>query len=223
VLNLVYLEPASFNRVKPGELTIEGARIFVQQFSNFTRSFPHWLTVVATNCPLPEVRKFFASNVYGEEVGSPGEGSHYDLLVRQGEALGLTREAIEQTAPLPTTSLAINALEGICRNRPWLEGLAATTGLECINHPEVRGRSETIIINDIRSWKHLGLNDQQLRSRSVHMEEDEKHVDMGLAILAEHASTEKLEEKGVRSAYEAVFAFRVLMDGIGRAALGSNP
>ena len=223
VLNSVYLEPSSFNRVKPGQLTREGGRVFVGQFSHFTRNFPRWLAAVAANCPLPDVRRFLASNIYEEEIGPPGQGSHYDLLLRQGQAMGLTREEIERTPPLPTTALAINALEGICRNRSWLEGLAATTGLECINHPAVRAKGEVIIINDVRAWRHLGLNDQQLRSRTIHIEEDEKHVETGLKILAEQAPTEELEETVVGSAREAILAFRMLMDGLGRAALGSNP
>jgi pyrroloquinoline quinone (PQQ) biosynthesis protein C len=221
-LNLVYLEPSSFNRVKAGELTIEGGRIFVRQFSNFTRQFPRWLAVVAGNCPLPDVRKFLARNIYEEEIGPAGQGSHYELLLKQGEAMGLTPTEIEETPPLSTTTLAINAIETICRNRSWLEGLAATTGLECINHPEVRGKGGVVIINDVRAWQHLGLNDQQLRSRTVHMEEDEKHVETGLTILAEHARAEELEERIARAAYEALFSFRVLMNGIGEAALGKS-
>ena len=90
VLQTVYLEPSSFNRVEPGELTKEGGRVFVGQFSHFTRNFPRWLTAVAANCTAPDARKFLAGNLYEEEIGFAGHGSHYDLLVRQGEALGLT-------------------------------------------------------------------------------------------------------------------------------------
>src|SRR5438093_6809816 len=94
VLNTVYLEPASFNRVEPGQLTREGGRLFVSQFSHFTRNFPRWLAAVTANCPQPEVRKFLAGNIYEEEIGPGGQGSHYDLLLRQGEAMGLTRQEI---------------------------------------------------------------------------------------------------------------------------------
>lgn len=222
VLNGIYLEPSAFNRVQPGQLTQEGGRLFVSQFSHFTRNFPRWLAAVAANCPVPEVRKFLAGNLYEEEIGPGGQGSHYDLLLRQGEAMGLTREAIEKTAPFPTTALAISALENICRNPSWLEGLAATTGLECINYPAVRAEAGVIIINDVRAWKHLGLNDQQLKSRTIHMEEDEKHVETGLKILTSHASTEESKEKVVNSAREAIRAFRLLMEGIGAAALGNR-
>jgi pyrroloquinoline-quinone synthase len=218
----VYLEPSSFNRVRTGQLTLEGGRLFVSQFSHFTRNFPRWLAAVAANCPEPEVRKFIAGNLYEEEIGPAGQGSHFDLLLRQGEAMGLTRGEIETTAPFPTTALAISALENICRNPSWLEGLAATTGLECINHPAVRAQAGVIIINDVRAWKHLGLSDQQLKSRTIHMEEDEKHVETGLKILAAHAVTEEAREKVVNSARKALSAFRLLMEGIGVAAFGNN-
>jgi len=219
VLNVVYLEPSSFNRVKAGELTIEGGKVFIRQFSYFTRSFPRWLAAVSANCPVPDVRKFLASNIYEEEVGPPGQGSHYELLLRQGQALGLSREEIEETAAFPTTLSAVNALESMCRNRSWLEGLAVTSGLECINHPEVRGQAGVMILNDVRAWQHLGLSAHQLRSRTIHMEEDEKHVETALEILSEHAAAQELQEKILGSAHEAVLAFRMLMDGIGRAAL----
>jgi len=221
VSHAIYLEPASFNRVQPGQLTKEGGRLFVSQFSHFTRNFPRWLAGVAANCPEPDVRKFIAGNLYEEEIGPGGQGSHYDLLLRQGQAMGLTREEIEKSAPFPTTARAIDTLEAVCRNRSWLEGLAATTGLECINHPVVRAESGMIIINDVRAWKHLGLSDQQLRSRTIHTEEDEKHVETGLKILAAHAATKEAEEKVIGAAREALLAFRLLMDGIGQAAFGN--
>ena len=221
-LKLVYLEPASFNRLKPGELTQEGGRIFIRQFSHFTRNFPRWLAAVASNCPAHDVRKFLAANIHEEEVGISGDGSHYDLLVRQGEGLGLKREEIESAAPQPATLLAINAIDALARNRPWLEGLAATTGLECVNHPEVRREGGAIIINDLRAWRHLGLNEHQLRSRTVHMEGDKEHADAGLNILAAHARTEESRQAVIAAAHAAILAFRTLMEGIGREALGQR-
>lgn len=195
----------------------------MRQFSHFTRNFPRWLAAVSANCPVPKVRKFLATNIYEEEIGPAGEGSHYDLLVRQGEALGLPRQDIEDTPPLPTTLLAVNALESICRNRSWLEGLAATSGLECINHPEVRERAGVMILNDVRAWQHLGLNKHQLRSRTIHIEEDERHVESALEILREHTPTQESQEKIVCSARDALLAFRMLMEGIGKEALGGHP
>ena len=219
VQNLIYIEPCSFNRVKPGDLNLKGGQIFVTQFSHFTRNFPRWLAAVSANCPLPDVRQFIAGNLSEEEGGAPGHRSHYELLVTQGEALGLSREEIEHTIPLPTTALAVNALNGICRNREWLEALAATTGLECINHPQVRSVAGALIINNVRAWEHLDLNAQQLESRTIHMENDERHVEAGLAILAAHSTSKEANDRILCAAHEAVFAFRVLMDGIGRAAL----
>ncbi|HTM11170.1 MAG TPA: iron-containing redox enzyme family protein [Verrucomicrobiae bacterium] len=220
VLQAIYLEPSTFNRVQPGVLTKDGGRVFVSQFSHFTRNFPCWLAAVASNCPVSEARKFLVANMYEEELGPDGQGSHYDLLLRQGEALGLTREQIERTSPLASTAVAIDALDSICRSRSWVEGLAATTGLECINHPALRAEAGVIIINDVRAWRHLGLNQQQLRSRTIHMEEDEKHVETGLKIISEQAVTEESATKAVAAAREALLAFRLLMEGIGRAALG---
>jgi pyrroloquinoline quinone (PQQ) biosynthesis protein C len=220
VLQTIYLEPSTFNRVHLGTLTKDGGRAFVTQFSHFTRNFPRWLAAVASQCPVQEARKFLVANMYEEEVGPGAQGSHYDLLLRQGEALGLTVEQIETTVPLPSTAVAIDALDSICRSRSWLEGLAATTGLECINDPSLRAKSGVVIINDVRAWQHLGLNQQQLRSRTIHMEEDEKHVNTGLKILSEQAGSEEAAAKAVASAREALLAFRLLMEGIGRAAFG---
>lgn len=222
-LDVVYLQPSSFNRIQPGVLTTDGGKVFVRQFAYFTRSFPRWLAIVSDKCPVPGVRKFLASNIHEEEVGSPGEGSHYELLLRQGQALGLSREEIEKTPAFPTTLSAVNSLESMCTNRSWLEGLAVTGGLECINHPSVRSQAGAtagvMILNDVRAWQHLGLSAHQLRSRTVHMEEDEKHVETALEYLTEHAVTPEFREKVVGSAREALLAFRTLMEGIGRVAV----
>lgn len=135
--------------------------------------------------------------------------------------MGLSKKEIELAEPLPSAKLDVRALDEICRSKPWLEGLAATTSLEGINDPLLRKQAGVIILNDMRAWEHLKLASRALRLRTIHLEGDEGHMRDGLNGLSRHANTVKTSNAVLKVAKLAVFAFRTLMEGIGQAAL--NP
>jgi pyrroloquinoline quinone (PQQ) biosynthesis protein C len=114
-------------------LTAKGAQVLVQQWGIFTRHSRRCWAYVVGNCPQLEIRKFIvAENLYEEEAL---EGhSHFDLIVRMSEALGLSRAEIESATPLPTTSVALLAWESLTKNRSWPEGAAAKAVLEMANN-----------------------------------------------------------------------------------------
>jgi pyrroloquinoline quinone (PQQ) biosynthesis protein C len=125
------LEWVSFS--KDG-LTREAAQVLIEQWSSFTRHSRQCWAHVVGNCPIIEVRKFIVTENLYEEEAQEGH-SHFEILVRMGIALGLTRQEIEFAKPLPTTVVAMNAWEALTKNRTLFEGLAAKSVLERTNNP----------------------------------------------------------------------------------------
>ena len=69
-----------------------------------------------------------AESLYEEETGriSGCKVSHPELFVRFGEAVGAPRPAMERGVPLPTTAALIDWFLASTRDRPFIEGAAAT-------------------------------------------------------------------------------------------------
>src|ERR1041384_5688502 len=98
------------------KLTKQAARVLIEQWSNCTRhSRPGWAFVVG-NCPIIEVRKFIVAEDLYEEEAQEGH-SHFEILVRMGQALGLTRDQILSAKPLSSTTVALLAWESLTKNR----------------------------------------------------------------------------------------------------------
>src|SRR3954465_3484284 len=113
-------------------LAVSGARMLIQQWGVFTRHSRRCWAHVVGNCPQLEIRKFVVKENLYEEEALEGH-SHFELLVRMGIAVGLSRDQIEQAKPLPTTVVALHAWETLTKNRTWHEGLAAKAVLERTN------------------------------------------------------------------------------------------
>lgn len=90
------LEWVPFSKVR---LTKEAACVLIEQWSNFTRHSRQCWAFVVGNCPIVEVRKFIVKENLYEEEAMEGH-SHFEILVRMGMVLGLTREQIENAKPL---------------------------------------------------------------------------------------------------------------------------
>src|ERR1041384_1622399 len=83
-------------------LTKKGARVLIEQWASLTRHSRQCWAYVVGNCSIIEVRKFIVTENLYEEEAQEGH-SHFEILVRMGEALGLTRDQILDAKPLPTT------------------------------------------------------------------------------------------------------------------------
>ena len=64
--------------------------------------------------------------------------SHYELLIRMGESLGMPRKEILSYSPLPSTRSAINTWRKIALERSWVEIMAAMHSLELVADRSLR-------------------------------------------------------------------------------------
>jgi pyrroloquinoline-quinone synthase len=80
------------------------------------------------------------------EYGGVGtdQPTHYELLLRMGESLGLDRQKAFRMAPLEDTREAIRVWDMICQNDHWVEALVAMHGLELIANRKLRSEGASI-------------------------------------------------------------------------------
>jgi len=191
-------------------LTVEGARVLVQQWGIFTRHSRRCWAYVVGNCPHIEVRKFVVTENLYEEEALEGH-SHFDLMVGMGKALGLRREEIEFAKPLPTTVVALHAWEALTKNRTWHEGLTAKAVLEMTNKPEC-GRFSAL--EGERWMRQLQLSREDVEFWLLHDEVDQIHGGGSIRLLEKYLRSDAEKEAAIQAAEESMMAWRVYLDGI---------
>jgi len=196
-------------------LTIDAARVLVQQWGIFTRHSRRCWAYVVGNCPHVEIRKFIVTeNLYEEEAW---EGhSHFDLILRMGKALGLGREEIELAQPLPTTVVALHAWETLTKNRSWHEGVAAKAVLEMTNNPQCGNFSA---LEAERWMRQLKLTRDEAEFWLLHDSVDQVHGDGSVNLLEKHLAGEAERKAAVQAAEESMMAWKIYLDGIHDAAV----
>ena len=200
------LEWVSFSKDR---LTKQAARVLIEQWSSFTRHSRQCWAHVVGNCPHVEVRKFIVTENLYEEEALQGH-SHFEILVRMGMALGLSRAEIEQAKPLSSTVVAMRAWEALTTNRTWYEGLAAKSVLERTNNPNCGNFSH----NEAERWvRQLKLSKEETEFWWMHDSVDQIHGDGSLKLLEKYLKTEAEKEAALRAAEESMMAWKVYFDG----------
>jgi len=114
----------------PSRATLLG---YVIEHQYFLRQWVRSCSYIVAKTDKEDVTLYELDNINTEFGGHGTERpSHYELLLRMGESLGLDRKTILEIPPLPDTSLAIKSWDEIARESHWVETMAAMHGLELI-------------------------------------------------------------------------------------------
>ena len=200
-------------------LTAQGARTLVQQWGIFTRHSRRCWAYVVGNCPHVEIRKFVVTENLYEEEALEGH-SHFELLVRMGRGLGLSREEIELAKPLPTTVVALHAWETLTKNRSWYEGLAAKAVLERTNDPNCGNFSA---LEAERWMRQLKLSRDDVEFWLLHESVDQIHGGGSFRLLEKHLETVVEREAAIRAAEESMMAWKIYLDGVYESEVENIP
>jgi len=200
-------------------LRVQAARVLVQQWSSFTCHSRRCWAYVVGNCPHIEVRRFIVTENLYEEEALEGH-SHFEILARMGQALGLSREEIEFAKPLPTTVVALNAWEALTKNRSWYEGIAAKAVLERTNNPSCGNFSA---LEGERWMRQLKLSRDDVEFWLLHDSVDQIHGDGSIRLLEKYLKSDAEREAAIQAAEESMMAWRVYLDGIYEAGNEKNP
>jgi pyrroloquinoline-quinone synthase len=212
------MEPDLKESCEQRGLTWEGARQMVLERSWFNRSWPRWLGSVVANCPHKDVNKYLITNMYEEGVTDRRVGTdHNELLLRMGEALGLTRDQINDHQASPVTVAATSYWANTARTRPWLEGFAALVCLEISASRRAMGpHYREKPVKSSEALAKLGLSAKAIEGSTNHDAAEEDHGTEALVVLLKHSDTEESQESVLKAIRESLTVIRMFNDNIGR-------
>src|SRR5919205_105720 len=113
---------------REGKLPREAIAGWVQEHYHFTRDVMWLNAVMPCRVPYADVREAYRQSI--EEEMDPTD-PHIEILLRFGEAMGLDREEVKRSKPLPTTQAMLDWIYILSRHRSMVEVIAgAQIGLE---------------------------------------------------------------------------------------------
>ena len=181
-----------------GELTRQQLGAWVCQHHQYVSQFPRWCAAVYAECPDPVARDFLLENIVEEESGT----KHVDLLIRFGEACGVSRKEIETARQLATT----RALTAWCfetSRRPFHVAAAGLlVGLESQVPPLT---------------SKYGFTDHEVEFFAIHIEADEVHGERGYQIVELHSDTPERRAQALEQVRQATEMRWQYMSGLHRA------
>jgi pyrroloquinoline-quinone synthase len=115
------------------EYSPEVMRGYVVEHHHFLKQWIKSCSYVIAKTDFAEVQFYELDNIMTElhGIGSE-EPSHHELLIRMGEALGLSRDYILSEKPLKATADAVRTWDELARTGSWVQAMAAMHSLELI-------------------------------------------------------------------------------------------
>lgn len=99
-----------------------------QEYATYVRDFPLLIGRAYAQCPLPEVRRELAENLYEEETGGLHAGRpHPELFLEYPRGLGMDLARFESVQLLPRASAFRALLDDATLAHGWEIGAAVTT------------------------------------------------------------------------------------------------
>jgi hypothetical protein len=99
-----------------------------QEYATYVRDFPLLVGRAYVQCPLPEVRRELAANLYEEETGGLHAGRpHPDLFLEYPKGLGFDLARFEHVTLLPAARRYRAVLDFHTENRGWAVAAAVVT------------------------------------------------------------------------------------------------
>ena len=115
---------------RPTRATLLGYAI---EHQHFLREWVRACAFVLARTDRIDVARYELENLRTEFGGEGADRpSHYELLLRMGESLGVPRDDLLALAPLPTTERTIAEWHAIAESEHWVEAMAAMHSLELI-------------------------------------------------------------------------------------------
>ena len=213
--------------ISEGKATREQLLLHYQQeYEVYVRDFPVLLSRVHARCPVAEVRRDLAENLYEEETGGlSGSRPHPELFLEMMEGLGFARARFSGVALLPEAAAYRAFVDQVTTRRPWVEGAAVVT-LFIEGSREDRRRialpeEPTDIEADLRAHflvTRYGADPKVLDLKRAHHRVETGHRRMAWRMVLDHARTAKSAAR-LQGLLETALALWLLYrDGVARAA-----
>jgi len=153
-----------------------------QEYSTYVRDFPVMIGRAYVQCPLPEVRRELAENLFEEETGGLIAGRpHPELFLEYPRGLGMDLTRFDEVRLLPRASAFRAVLDDATTNRGWEVAAAVTTiFLEGTSYErgEIDGQAPkrpTPRLSEHPLVKHYGLPIEHLALTKAHRQVEGNH------------------------------------------------
>ena len=202
-----------WRRIEEGQVPRSALAPFAVQFFLQVREFPRAVSALHSSCPDTQERIELAESLYEEETGriSGCNVSHPELFIRFGEGVGVPRDAMVGGGPLPTTAALIDWFERSTKERPFIEGAAATNLAAEGQVPGAFGPFARAL------ERHYGCTPAQVAFWDVHEQADREHSAIGDHVVVRLATTPELQADVRRAVARSLELWWRFFDGIARA------
>jgi pyrroloquinoline-quinone synthase len=113
-------------RMNEGSLSRGQIQGWVANRFYYQETIPRKDAAILANCPEREVRRRWVRRILDHDGTADGEGG-IEAWLRLGEAVGLTREEVEdERHVVPGVRFAVDAYVTFARTRPWVESVASS-------------------------------------------------------------------------------------------------
>lgn len=165
----------------PSRATLLG---YVFEHQHFLRQWVRSCAFIMARTDEIEVARYELDNLNTEfgGFGTPAP-PHYELLLRMGESLGVDRNRVLKTPPLPTTATAIGGWDRIAQQEPWVEALAAMHSLELIANRDLVDQGASIRYFDPQILEGRSVTAETQAFLREGYEADVGHSDEALALV----------------------------------------
>ena len=177
-----------------GKATTEQIRGWVANRFYYQIAIPVKDAAVMSNCPDRAVRRGWIQRILdhdGFEIGGVKDPGGIEAWLRLAEAVGLTREEVEdQRHVLPTLRFAVDAYVNFARRAPWQEGVCSS--LTELFAPEIHKQR-------LATWPehYTWIEPEGLAYFRNRVSQARRDVEQGLAITLDHFDTRALQERAL--------------------------
>ncbi len=206
--NLQY-QSRPFKRLLNLKFSRERAQQYSIQMAHYVKNRRDCWAFVQGSSPL-DVKQMIWDHERDELIGNKNEGKqdHITLAVKEGEVLGLTREAFDGTGCIEGGVVCFSAWIRLAQ-RPWLEAIAASAILEVRNSAElIRGGSLSLRIGEIFE-RDLGIPLRKQINNAEHVVMDVEHGHLLMQVARKYAKTEAERRAIINGAKESLLIDRV--------------
>lgn len=182
----------------PSRATLLG---YVVEHQHFLRQWVRSCAFIMARTDREEVVHYELDNLTTEFGGfGPNRPSHYELLLRMGESLGVDRSVVLSTPPLPATRRSIEEWNEMATQEHWVSVLAAMHSLELIANRNLVQEGASISYFDPSVLTGNAITPASQAFLREGYEADVGHSDEALALVDRFA-----KEHDVAEEVQAVF------------------
>jgi pyrroloquinoline-quinone synthase len=168
---------------------------YAVEHQHFLRQWVRSAALILARTDRVDVSQYEVANLMTEFGGQgPEAPSHYELLLRMGESLGLERSDLVTTPPLPTTDRTLREWQDICQREHWVEAMAAMHSLELIAHRDLMGDGATVHYFDPTILKDGSVDSAATDFLREGYEADVGHSEEALTLIERYAAELDLVE-----------------------------